>query len=82
MGNPGSFLTTNLSYPGDVSTSGNPGFPADTTLTNPNPNFQQSSSQTMADGPNVPPTGMGIPHGPIPDIFSLGHRLMLLLTRG
>jgi hypothetical protein len=39
MGNPGSFLTANLPYPGSVSTSGNPGFPAHTTPTNPNPNF-------------------------------------------
>jgi hypothetical protein len=23
----------------------------------------------MAYGPNIPPTGMGVPHGPIPDIF-------------
>jgi hypothetical protein len=25
----------------------------------------------MAYGPNISPTGMSIPHGPIPDIFSL-----------
>jgi hypothetical protein len=23
----------------------------------------------MAHGPNIPLTGMGVPHGPIPDIF-------------
>jgi hypothetical protein len=23
----------------------------------------------MAYGPNIPPTGTGVPHGPIPDIF-------------
>jgi hypothetical protein len=82
MGNPGSFPTTNLPYPGATSTSGNPGFPAHTTPTNPNLIFQQPYYQTMAYGPNIPPTGTGVPHSPIPDIFSLGHRLTLLLTRG
>jgi hypothetical protein len=84
MGNPGSFLTTNLPYlgGGGTSTSGNSGFPTHTTPTNPNPNFQQPYYQTMAYGPNIPPTGTGVPHSPIPDIFFLGHRLTLLLTRG
>jgi hypothetical protein len=82
MGNPSSSLTANLPYPGGASTSCNPGFPAHTTPTNPNPNFQQPYYQTMAYGPNIPPTGMGVLYGPIPDIFSVGHRLMLLLTRG
>jgi hypothetical protein len=40
MGNPGSFLTANLPYSGGVSTLGDPRFPAHTTPTNPNPNFQ------------------------------------------
>jgi hypothetical protein len=53
-----------------VSTLGNPRFPTHTTPTNPNPNFQQQYYQTMAYGPNIPPTGMGVPHGPIPDIYS------------
>jgi hypothetical protein len=48
---------------------GNPGFPADTTPTNPNPNFQQPYYQTMAYGPSIPPMGTGVPHSPIPDIF-------------
>jgi hypothetical protein len=48
---------------------GNTGFPAHTSPTNPNPNFQQSYYQTMAYGPNIPPTGTGVPHGPILDIF-------------
>jgi hypothetical protein len=54
---------------GGASTLGNPGFPAPTTPTNPNMNFQQPYYQTMAYGPNIPPTGTGVPHGPIPDIF-------------
>jgi hypothetical protein len=69
MGYQGTSLTANLPYPGRASTLGNPGFPAHTTLTNPNPNFQQPYYQTMAYGPNIPPTGTGVPHGPIPDIF-------------
>jgi hypothetical protein len=52
-----------------VSTSGNLGFPAHTTPTNPNPNFQQPYYQTMGYGPNIPPIGTGVPHGPITDIF-------------
>jgi hypothetical protein len=69
MGNLGTSPTTNLPYQGGTSTSGNPRFAAHTTLTNPNPNFQQPYYQTMAYGPNIPPTGTGVPHGPIPDIF-------------
>jgi hypothetical protein len=70
MGNLGSSPTANLPYMEGASTSGNPGFPAHTTPTNPNPNFQQPYYQTIAYGPNIPPIGMGVPHGPIPDIFS------------
>jgi hypothetical protein len=69
MGNPGSSPTANLPYPGGTSTLGNPEFPAHTTPTNPNLNFRQPYYKTMAYGPNIPPTGMGVPHGPIPDIF-------------
>jgi hypothetical protein len=69
MGNPGNFPTANLSYPGAPSTLGNPGYPAHTTPTNPNPNLQQPYHQTMSYGPNIPPMGMSIPHGPIPDVF-------------
>jgi hypothetical protein len=69
MGNPGSFLTANLPYLGGAPTSGNPGFPAHTTPTNPNLNFQQPYYQTMAYGPNIAPTGMSVPHGLITDIF-------------
>jgi uncharacterized alkaline shock family protein YloU len=69
MGNLGSFLTANLPYPGGTSTSGNLGFPAHTTTMNLNLNFQQPYYQTMAYGPNIPHTSMGVPHGPIPDIF-------------
>jgi hypothetical protein len=69
MGNSGSFATANLPYIGGACTSGNPGFPAHTTLTNLNLNFQHPCYQTMAYGPNIPPMGTCIPHGPIPDIF-------------
>jgi hypothetical protein len=69
MGNAGTFLTTNLPYPGGASTLVNLGFPTQTTLTYTNLNFQQPYYQTMDYGPNIPPTGMGVPHGPIPDIF-------------
>jgi hypothetical protein len=69
MGNLGSFPTANLPYPGGMSTSGNPRFPAHTTLTNPNPNFQQPYYQTMSYRPNIPPMGTSVPRGPIPDIF-------------
>jgi hypothetical protein len=48
---------------------GNPRFPAHTTPTNPNLNVQQPYYQTMAYSPNIPPTVMGVPHGPIPGIF-------------
>jgi hypothetical protein len=51
-----------------VSTSSNSGFPAHTTPANPNMMFQQPYYQTMAYGPNIPPTGIGVPHGPILDI--------------
>jgi hypothetical protein len=69
MGNPGTSPIANLPYLGGASTLGNPGFPAHTTPTNPNPNFQQPYYQTMAYGPHIPPMGTGVPHGPIPDIF-------------
>jgi hypothetical protein len=80
MGNPGSPPTANLPYPVGTSTSGNPGFPAHTTPTNSNPNFQQPYYQTMAYGPNIPPTGTGVPMVLFLTYFSLGHRLTLLLT--
>jgi hypothetical protein len=69
MGNLGASSTSNLPYPGGTYTLGNPGFPAHTTPTNPNPYFQQPYYQTMVYGPNITPTGTGVPHGPIPDIF-------------
>jgi hypothetical protein len=69
MGNSGSFLTANLPYPWGTSTSGNLGFPAHTTPTNPNMNFHPQYYQTMPYGLNIPPTGTGVLHGPIPDIF-------------
>jgi hypothetical protein len=70
MGNLGSFLTANLPYMGrGASTLGNMGFPAYTTPTNPNSNFQQPYYQTMAYGPNIPPMGIDVLHSPIPDIF-------------
>jgi hypothetical protein len=69
MGNLGTSLTSNLPYLRGTFTSGNPRFPAHTTLTNPNLKFKQSYYQTMAYGPNIPPTGTGVPRGPIPNIF-------------
>jgi hypothetical protein len=69
MGILGTSLTSNLPYPRDAYTLGNPRFPTHTTPTNPNPNFQQPYYQTMAYGPNIPPTGTVVPHGPIPNIF-------------
>jgi hypothetical protein len=72
MGNLGSSPTTNLPYPRGASTSGNPGFLAHTTLTNPNLNFQQPYYQTVPCSPNIPPMVTGVPHGPIPDIFFPG----------
>jgi hypothetical protein len=41
MGNLSTSLTAYLPYPGGTSASGNPGFPAHTTPTNPNLNVQQ-----------------------------------------
>jgi hypothetical protein len=69
MENPSSSPIANLPYLGATSTLGNPGFPAHTTPTIPNLNFQQPYYQTMSYGPNIPHTGMGVPHGPIPDVF-------------
>jgi hypothetical protein len=69
MENLGTSPTAILPYLGDAYTLGNPGFPAHTIPTNPNLNIQQSCYQTMAYSPNIPPTGMGVLHGPIPDIF-------------
>jgi hypothetical protein len=69
MGNLGSSPTANLHYQGGASTLGNLGFPAHTTPTNPNPNFQQLYYQTIAYGANIPPMGTSVPHSPITDIF-------------
>jgi hypothetical protein len=69
MGILGTSPTSNLPYPRGAYTSGNPRFPTHTTPTNPNPNFQQPYYQTMAYGPNIPPMGTVVPHGPIPNIF-------------
>jgi hypothetical protein len=80
MGNPGSFPTANLSYPGGVSTLGNPGFPAHTTPTNPNPNFQQPYYQTMSYGPNIQPRVRVFLTVLFPISFSLEHQPMRHLT--
>jgi hypothetical protein len=34
-----------------------------------NPNLQQPFYQTVAYGPNIPPTGNGVTHGPVPDVM-------------
>jgi hypothetical protein len=54
-----------------ASTSVNIGFPAHTTQPNlgVNPNFQQPYYQTMPYGPNIPPMGTCVPHGPISNIL-------------
>jgi hypothetical protein len=66
MGNPGGFLL--LAY---LTRGVNTGFLAHTTQLNPGeiPNLHQPYYRTMAYGPNIPPMGMGLPHGPIPDIL-------------
>jgi hypothetical protein len=42
-------------------------------VSQPNPgvnlNFQQPYYQTMAYGPNIPPMGSGVPHGPVLDVL-------------
>jgi hypothetical protein len=71
MGNSVIFPIASIPYPGGASTSGNPGLP--THVTQPNPgvslNFQQPYYQTMAYGPNIPPMGTGVRHGPILDVL-------------
>jgi hypothetical protein len=71
MGTPGGLPTASIPYPGGTSTLVNTGFPAHTTqpILGVSPNFQQPYYQTMAYGPNIPPMGTGVPHGPIPDIL-------------
>jgi hypothetical protein len=71
MGNPGVFPTASIPYPGGTSTSVNMGFPAHTTQSNlgVSHNFQQPYYQTLTYGPNIPPMGMVVPHGPIPNIL-------------
>jgi hypothetical protein len=73
LGNPGVFPTASIPYPGGASTSGNPGLPAHVTQPNlgVSLNFHQPYYQTMAYRPNIPPMGMGVPHGPIPHIHFL-----------
>jgi hypothetical protein len=63
----GFFPTASITYLGGTSTSVNTCFPAHTTQLNPgvSPNFQQPYYQTMAYGPNIPPMGTAVPHGPI-----------------
>jgi hypothetical protein len=58
-----------LTRGGGAWTSGNLGFPASTTPSNPNLNFQQPYYQTVTYGPNIPPMGTGVNHCPIPGIF-------------
>jgi hypothetical protein len=64
MGNLGGFPVASIPYPGV-----NMGFLSHTTQPNPgeSPNLHQPYYQTMVYGPNIPPMGMGVPHGPIPD---------------
>jgi hypothetical protein len=58
-------------HPGGTSSQGNQGILTNVGQPNPqvNPNLQQPFYQTMAYGPNIPPMGSGVPHGPAPDMF-------------
>jgi hypothetical protein len=60
-----------LAWGGGTSGQGNQGVLANVTQSSPgmNLNVQQPFYQTMAYGPNIPPTGSGIPHGPVPGIM-------------
>jgi uncharacterized alkaline shock family protein YloU len=78
LGNPSNIASTSTLHPGntsgnviyiDASSPYSGGVSMGNPSTNPNPNFQQSYYQTMAYGPNIPPMGAGVPHGPIPNIF-------------
>jgi hypothetical protein len=82
MGNLSIFPTANLPYLGGMSTSGNLGFPAHTTPTNPNLNFQQPYYQTMAYDPNIPPRVRAFLTVLFSTSFSLEHRPMQHLTHG
>jgi hypothetical protein len=64
----GSPNTFNL---GGTSGQGNQGILTNISQTGPgaNLNLQQTYYQTMAYGPNIPPTGSGVPHGPVPDVM-------------
>jgi hypothetical protein len=56
---------------GRTSAQGNQGILANIGQTAPgaNLNMQQPFYQTMAFRPNIPLTGSGMPHGPVPDVF-------------
>jgi hypothetical protein len=71
MGNPGVFPTASIPYPGGASTLSSRGIPSPVTQSTPgvSPNFQQPYYQTIAYGPNIPPMGTGVPHGPIPNVL-------------
>jgi hypothetical protein len=71
MGNLGFFPNGSIPYPGGASTSGSLGLPAHVTQPNPgvSPNFQQPYYQIMAYGPNIPPMGTCVPHGPILNVL-------------
>jgi hypothetical protein len=61
----------NTFNPGGTSGQGNQGILTNVGQTSPgaNLNLQQPYYQTMAYGPNIPPTGSGVPHGPVPDVM-------------
>jgi hypothetical protein len=76
----GSPTTLNL---GGTSNQGNQAALANVSQPNPrvNLNLQQPFYQTMAYERNVHPMGSDIPHGPMPDTFSLECPLLTCLQR-
>jgi hypothetical protein len=84
MGNPGNFLTANLSYPGVASTSGYPGFSAHTTPHRPTQTqtFSNLITKLWLTVPTYLPRVWVFLTVLFPTYFSLGHWLTLLLTRG
>jgi hypothetical protein len=80
MGNPRAFPTASIPYPGGASASVNTSLLAHTTQPNlgVSLNFQQPYYQTMAYGPNIPPMGICVPHGPISDILFLRTRAYVI----
>jgi hypothetical protein len=56
---------------GGMSSQGNQGVLTNVGQSSPgaNLNVHQPFYQTMAYGPNIPPMGSSVSHGPVPDVF-------------